>query len=63
MTTREKFLEVMDFKQVKEFPFTEFMGFWPETREAWKDIIPKNEDIFNHFGIFYSRAFCFRQRF
>jgi len=52
MTTREKFLEVMDFKQVPDFPFTEFMGFWPETQDLWEDIIPKTENIFDHFGLF-----------
>ena len=52
MTTREKFLAIMDFKQVKDFPFTEHMGFWPETREAWKENVSKDEDINKHFGLF-----------
>ncbi len=53
MTSREKFLRIMDFKQVEDFPFTEHMGFWPETREAWKDKVGKTEDIFKHFNLIH----------
>ncbi len=51
MTTREQFRGVMALEEVRPFPFMEYMGFWPETRMAWREHVAMDADINAHFGL------------
>ncbi len=52
MNNRENFLSVLNFEKPEKFPITEFMGFWPEVKQAWSDKnFISDDEIFDHFDL------------
>jgi uroporphyrinogen-III decarboxylase len=50
MNFKESFLDTLDFKKVENPPICEFMKFWSETNELYKDKTD-GESLIKHFGL------------